>query len=137
MLDVVEPAVVEVVAEPAVEAVVCSEVVGVGVGVAVDGVVSVAAELAAFSGAALVGVEPTFLFVDEAVVLVCPVSEPAVLVLAVPEVAFCDSVETVLLLPEVEDRWFVVFAAAASILCLSRCSILHVRYKVLIGKYMA
>ena len=49
-------------------------------------------------------------------VLVCPVSEPAVLVLAVPEVAFCDSVETVLLLPEVEDRWFVVFAAAASIL---------------------
>lgn len=34
-----EPAVVEVVTEPAVEAVACSEVVVVGIGVGVDGVV--------------------------------------------------------------------------------------------------
>lgn len=130
-----EPAVVEVVAEPAVEAVACSEVVAVGIGVGVDGVVGVAVELAAFSGAALVGVEPALLLVDEAVVPVCPVSEPVALVLGVAEDAFCDSEEAVLLLPEVEDRWVVMFAA--SILCLSRCSILQVRYKVLIGKYMA
>ena len=39
VVGVVEPAVVEVVAEPAVEAVVCSEVVVVGIGVGVDGVV--------------------------------------------------------------------------------------------------
>lgn len=39
VVGVVEPAVVEVVAEPAVEAVACSEVVVVGIGVGVDGVV--------------------------------------------------------------------------------------------------
>ena len=39
VVGVVEPAVVEVVTEPAVEAVACSEVVVVGIGVGVDGVV--------------------------------------------------------------------------------------------------
>lgn len=39
VVGVVEPAVVEVVAELAVEAVACSEVVVVGIGVGVDGVV--------------------------------------------------------------------------------------------------
>ena len=56
-------------------------------------------------GAELVGVEPPLLpVVDEGTVLVCPVSEPVVPVLVVVEVVFCDSVEAVLLLPEVEDR---------------------------------
>lgn len=63
-------------------------------------------------GAALVGVEPALLLVDEAVVPVCPVSEPVALVLGVAEDAFCDSEEAVLLLPEVEDRWVVMFAAS-------------------------
>ena len=39
-----------------------------------------------------------------------------VLVLTAAGVAFCDSVEAVVLLPPVEDRWLVMTAAAASIL---------------------
>lgn len=62
-------------------------------------------------------VEPALLLaVDEAAVLVWPVSEPVVLVLTAAGVALADSVEAVVLLPPVEDRWLVMTAAAASIL---------------------
>jgi len=91
---VLEPGVVEVVAESAVEADVfserafdCTGGVGVETVVAADGVVVVTAfELAAVSGAAeCTDFEPTVVgtsAVAEAAVLVCPVSEPVVLVLA-------------------------------------------------------
>ena len=54
--------------------------------------------------------------VEVAAVLVCPVSEPVVLVLEAAEFAFCESEDAVVLVPPVELRCADIPAAAASIL---------------------